>query len=111
MEFSSKSFKLQSRVINAKGPLTADNAAKLREKLRKTFDSKPQAIIVRLSEVSAMDTAGVAVLIEAFQWSKDEKVLFVLADPSPAAKAALEVSRLGKFFLSSSSVDTAIRES
>lgn len=78
--------------------------------MRKTFDQKPQAVIVRLSQVTSMDTAGVAVLIEAFQWSKDERILFVLADPSSSARSALEVTRLGKFFMSSGGVDTALRE-
>jgi len=97
-------------VIQVSGPVDVDSATKLREKLRKTFDQKPQAVIVRLSQVTAMDTAGVAVLIEAFQWSKEERILFVLADPSPPARSALEVTRLGKFFMSSGSVDSALGE-
>lgn len=110
MEFSSKSFKIQSRVIQVSGPLNAETASKLREKIRKTFDQKPQAVIIRLADVTAMDTAGVAVLVEAFQWSKDERILFMLADPSKSARAALEVTRLAKFFMSSGGVDTALRE-
>lgn len=109
MDFASKSFQIASRVIQVTGPVDFNSAAKLREKLRKTFDQKPQAVIVQLSQVTSMDTAGVAVLIEAFQWSKDEKILFVLADPSPQARAALEVSRLGKFFMSSGTVDRALK--
>ncbi len=111
MEFSSKSFKIQSRVIQVSGPLNAESAPKLREKIRKTFDQKPQAVIIRLAEVTVMDTAGVAILVEAFQWSKDERILFMLADPSRPARSALEVTRLGKFFMSSGGIDTALRES
>ncbi|MBI2901319.1 MAG: STAS domain-containing protein [Planctomycetes bacterium] len=108
MEYSSRSFKIQSRVIHVSGPVNAESAPKLREKLRKTLDQKPQAVIVRLTDVTSMDTAGVAVLVEAYQWSRDERVLFMLADPSKPARSALEVTRLGKFFLSSGSVDRAL---
>jgi anti-sigma B factor antagonist len=110
VDYSSRSFQIASRVIHVTGPLDQKTAPNLRDKIRKTFDKKPQAVIVRLSDVTSMDTAGVAVLVEAFQWSKDEKVLFLIADPSKPARAALEVSRLGKFFLSSGGVDTAVRE-
>ena len=110
MEFSSKSFKIASRVIQVSGPLNAETAARLRDKLRKTFDQKPQAVIVRLADVTAMDTAGVAILVEAFQWSKEERILFILAEPSKPARAALEVTRLGKFFMASGGVDQALKE-
>lgn len=111
MEAKSKTFKLQSRVIQISGEVDMNSAPRLREKLRKTFDMKPNAVIVKLTEVTYMDSAGVAVLVEALQWAKKEKILLILAEPSKAARGVIQMARLEKFFMISENVETALPES
>lgn len=86
------------------------SASRLRERIRKNLDRRPEALVLSMEEVTSMDSAGLAVLVEAQQWAKKEKILFILARPSSAARAVIEVARLGKFFLFSDSVEKALPE-
>ena len=53
---------------------------------------------VSMSHVTYLDTAGVAVLIEAARQARERGVCLSLADVSDAAKASLEVVHLEHFF-------------
>lgn len=110
MEARSRTFRLSSRMIHVSGEVDAMSAARLRERIRKNLDLKPHAVVLKLSDVTAMDSAGVAVLVEGLQWAKKEKVIFVLAEPSPAVRSMLEMARLSKLFYISETLEKALPE-
>jgi anti-anti-sigma factor len=55
-------------------------------------------VILSLRGVTYLDTAGIAVFVEASGWAKGSDVCFSLSNVSEAATAALQVVRLDSFF-------------
>lgn len=98
MQFGSSSYTIRSKKIDVKGEVDMNTAPKLREKLRSALALKPQVIILNLSEVTRMDSAGVAVLVEGIQWARKEKIILSLQEISKAAQAVLEMARVDKLF-------------
>ena len=108
MEARSRSFRISSRVIQVSGEVDMESAPRLRMRIRKNLDQRPQALGVNLADVTYMDSAGIAVLVEALQWAKKERVALVLAEPSRVVRSVIEVTRLGKLFFIADSIDQAI---
>ncbi|MBI2901318.1 MAG: STAS domain-containing protein [Planctomycetes bacterium] len=108
MDTRSKTVRLGSKIVHVSGEVDMNSAPKLREKLRKTFDQKPVTVVLRLADVPYMDSAGVAVLVEVLQWAKKEKILFVLAEPSAAVRAVIEMARLSRFFVITDDAETSL---
>jgi anti-sigma B factor antagonist len=98
MEFGSSSFNIKTKKIDVKGEVDMNTAPKLREKLQSALALKPQVIILNLSAVTRMDSAGVAVLVEGIQWARKEKIILSLQEVSNAAQAVLEMARVDKLF-------------
>lgn len=98
VDFDTRSYRIRSKLIEVKGEVNMSSAPKLREKILEAFQKKPQVVVVDLSKVTYMDSAGVAVLVEGIQWARQEKVIFSLREPSKAARSVLEVARVDKLF-------------
>jgi anti-sigma B factor antagonist len=98
MEFGSSSFNIKTKKIDVKGQVDMNTAPRLREKIQSALALKPQVIILNLSEVTRMDSAGVAVLVEGIQWARKEKIILSLQEISKAAQAVLEMARVDKLF-------------
>ena len=98
VNFGSQSFNIRSKRIDVQGEVDMNTAPKLREKILSAFDRKPQVIIINLSKVTRMDSAGVAVLVEAINLSRKEKIILSLQDVSPPAQSVLELARVDKLF-------------
>ena len=98
MEFGSSSFNIRTKKIDVKGEVDMNTAPKLREKIQSALSLKPQVIILNLSGVTRMDSAGVAVLVEGIQWARKEKIILSLQEVSRAAQAVLEMARVDKLF-------------
>ena len=96
------SYRMAGKMVRVSGEVDMESAERLRQKLERALKKKPQAVIVDLSLVTRMDSSGVAVLLEAIQMARKEKIILVLQDPSPAARSVLEVARVDKLFMVSS---------
>jgi len=96
-----------TRLIQVSGEVDMNAAPRLRERFRGAFDRK-QRVVADLSGVTYMDSAGVAVLVEAFQWSRRENVPFVLAAPSEAARSVIQLARLDQFFTISPTLEEVL---
>ena len=96
--FGSQSFNIRSKRIDVQGEVDMNTAPKLREKIQAAFDRKPQVIMINLSKVTRMDSAGVAVLVEAINLARKEKIILSLQEVSSAAQSVLEVARVDKLF-------------
>ena len=80
-----------------------DAAAALRGKLRGLIQAGAHVTLF-LDRVTYLDTAGIAVLVEATRWAKERNACMTLAHPSKAVRGALEVARLREFFPTSPGV-------
>ena len=98
------SFKIKSEekenigVISVKGEVDMFTSPGLREKLLPFFKKNVKGIIVDLSEVSFMDSSGIATLVEGLQWSKKAGRKFILTGLGTNVKNALELTKLDNIF-------------
>ncbi|HMM67166.1 MAG TPA: STAS domain-containing protein [Dokdonella sp.] len=60
--------------------------------------SRSQRVGVVLSEVSYIDSSGIAALVEGFQGARSKGVGFALVAVSDAVRAVLELARLDRVF-------------
>jgi anti-sigma B factor antagonist len=87
----------ETMIVSFRGEVDLEHSPKAREVLLDCV-AKKQAVLVDLSEVSYIDSSGVASLVEAFQNSKKAGSTFALVSVNPAALRVLELARLDKVF-------------
>jgi len=89
--------------VSFQGEVDLEHSPKARRVLLDCVRRK-QDVLVDLSEVSYIDSSGVASLVEAFQNSKQGGSRFGLVSVNPAAMRVLELARLDKVFTIHSSL-------
>ena len=97
-----------TRVVAFKGEVDLESSPAARELLLKCFDT-PRKVIVDLSEVTYIDSSGVASLVEALQAAKKNGSRFALAASSEPTRRVLELARLDKVFTMYESVDEGLK--
>jgi anti-sigma B factor antagonist len=95
-------------VVIFRGEIDLESSPAARETLLKCFGDTSN-VIVDLSDVSYIDSSGVASLVEALQASKKNGSQFSLAAVSEPTRRVLELARLDKVFTLHDSVDAAIQ--
>jgi len=95
-------------VVIFRGEIDLESSPAARETLLKCFGDTSN-VIVDLSDVSYIDSSGVASLVEALQASKKNGSQFSLAAVSEPTRRLLELARLDKVFTLHDSVDAAIQ--
>ncbi len=98
VEFEASSHNIRSKRINVKGEVDINSAPVLLEQIMTAIERKPEVIIINLRDVTKMDSAGVAVLIEGINEARKEKIILSLQDLSKAAQSVLEMARVDKLF-------------
>ena len=86
-----------SLVVTLEGEVDLEHSPKAREVLLDCV-GRNQKVVVDLSQVSYIDSSGVASLVEAFQQAKKGGRSFALAAINPAARRVLELARLDRVF-------------
>lgn len=94
-------------VIAFTGEVDLESSPAAREILLKCLESTSK-VIVDLSEVSYIDSSGVASLVEALQAAKKNGSQFSLAAASEPTRRVLELARLDKVFTMYNSVDEGL---
>ncbi len=89
------------------GEIDLESSPAARETLLKCF-GKTGNVIVDLSNVTYIDSSGVASLVEALQAAKKNGSDFSLAAVSEPTRRVLELARLDKVFTLYDSVDDAL---
>ena len=89
--------KPDARVVVFSGEIDLESSPIAREILIKSFQNTKK-VIVDLSEVSYIDSSGVASLVEALQAAKKNSGTFALAATSEPTRRVLELARLDKVF-------------
>jgi anti-sigma B factor antagonist len=98
VEFEASSHNIRSKRIDVRGEVDVNSAPILLEQIQAAIAKRYEVIIINLSQVSRMDSAGVAVLIEGINEARKEKVILSLADVSRAAQSVFEMARVDKLF-------------
>jgi anti-sigma B factor antagonist len=94
-------------VISFTGEVDLESSPEAREILLKCF-GKTGRVLVDLSEVTYIDSSGVASLVEALQASKKAGSRFALAAVSEPTRRVLELARLDKVFTMYDSVEDGL---
>jgi len=94
-------------VVVFKGEVDLESSPAAREILLKCFENTGK-VIVDLSEVTYIDSSGVASLVEALQAAKKNGSQFALAASSEPTRRVLELARLDKVFTMYDSVDEGV---
>ena len=84
-------------IVSLTGEVDLEHSPRARALLLEWVE-RGSRVLVDLSEVTYIDSSGVASLIEAFQLARKRSVDFALADVSPAALRVLELARLDRVF-------------
>ncbi|MBV8880995.1 MAG: STAS domain-containing protein [Planctomycetaceae bacterium] len=98
VEFEASSHNIRSKRINVRGEVDVNSAPILLEQILAAIAKRPEVIIINLSQVTKMDSAGVAVLIEGINEARKEKIILSLQDLSKPAQSVLEMARVDKLF-------------
>ena len=94
-------------VVAFTGEVDLESSPAAREILLKCLESTSK-VIVDLSEVTYIDSSGVASLVEALQAAKKNGSQFSLAATSEPTRRVLELARLDKVFTLYDSVDDGL---
>ena len=98
VEFEASSYNIRSKRIDVKGEVDLTSAPVLLEQIMAAIAKRYEVIIINLAQVTRMDSAGVAVLIEGINEARKEKIILSLAAVSHAAQSVLEMARVDKLF-------------
>jgi anti-sigma B factor antagonist len=98
VEFEASSHNIRSKRIDVRGEVDVHSAPILLEQIQVAIGKRYEVIIINLRDVSRMDSAGVAVLIEGINEARKQKIILSLQDVSKAAQQVLEMARVDKLF-------------
>jgi anti-sigma B factor antagonist len=90
--------KSRSNLLPLKGEIDLHVCPTVTASLNEMIEKKPERVVVDLSEVSYMDSAGLAVLIEAMQKVEAYGGKFMLAGLQETVRSIFEISRLDQVF-------------
>lgn len=99
-----------STVVDVIGDITLYNSPEVRRVVLSLFQVKSAPrVIVNLTRVNYIDSAGVASLVEGLKVARDRKSSFALFGLSRTAREVLELTRLIKVFEVYDSEEDALR--
>jgi anti-sigma B factor antagonist len=87
-------------VLSVQGRVTYHNAAKLRSIIFAELKSEARRIVIELGSVDALDTAGVAVLVEAIQAGRKQSKEVLLCTPSETVMRIFHLAGLSEVLAS-----------
>ena len=96
-------------VVAFEGDVDLERLRRAREVLLECVGRK-RAVLVDLSQVTYIDSSGVAALVESFQSARKGGTTFALVAVSDATLKVLQLARLDKVFTIFASVDDGLAE-
>jgi len=85
-------------ILNLKGDIDLQHSPKLRTHLQTKIQAKTPALLVNFTEVSYIDSSGLATLVAYFQGSRPYSGKIALACMSPRVKSVFDLVRLSEVF-------------
>ncbi|MGO8788024.1 MAG: STAS domain-containing protein [Terriglobia bacterium] len=85
-------------VLDASGDVDLYSSPLLRDTLLEEIKADGPSVLVNMSNVTYIDSSGIATLVEGLQLSRQTKTRFGLFGLRPNARSVLELARLHKVF-------------
>jgi anti-anti-sigma factor len=98
----------RSNVLPLKGEIDLHVSPSITASLNEMIDKKPERLVVDLSNVTYIDSAGLAALIQAMQKVEGYGGKFRLAGLQETVRSIFEISRLDQVFQIFPDVDGAL---
>jgi len=98
----------RSKVVPLKGEIDLHVSPTVTATLNGVIDQKPERLVVDLSDVSYIDSAGLAALIQAMQKVEGYGGKFVLSGLQETVRSIFEISRLDQVFQIFPDADAAL---
>ena len=95
-------------VLPLKGEIDLHVSPSVTASLNAMIEKKPRRLVVDLSDVTYIDSAGLAALIEAMQKVEGSGGKFLLAGLQETVRSIFEISRLDQVFQIFPDVDAAL---
>ncbi len=92
------------------GEIDMKCSAKVKDKFKEIFRLKPHSVIVDMTEVSFMDSSGLAVLVGALKQSRTNNSELKLAGSTKDVMDIFEICRLDTIFQFFDTVDEALQK-
>ncbi len=83
------------------GRITVENSGEMRRALSQALRTKPATLSVDLSDVSYIDTSGLATLVEAARTARGQGTRLLLGGMKDQPRYLFEITRLDRLFDSS----------
>ena len=100
----------RSNVLPLKGEIDLHVSPSITASLNEVIEKKPKRVVVDLSDVSYIDSAGLAALIQAMQKVEGYGGKFMLAGLQETVRSIFEISRLDQVFQIFPDADAALAE-
>jgi anti-sigma B factor antagonist len=100
----------RSNVLPLKGEIDLHVSPSVTASLNEMIEKKPKRLVVDLSDVSYIDSAGLAELIQAMQKVEGYGGKFMLAGLQETVRSIFEISRLDQVFQIFPDADAALAE-
>jgi len=84
--------------IALQGSIIIENSEKVREAISKALRARPSQLFVDLSEVTYLDTSGLATLLEAERIARKQGTRMVVGGVHDQPRHLLEISHLDRLF-------------
>lgn len=94
-------------LVKVVGEIDLIHSPTLRGELMSLLQSRPQRLVLDLSDVSLMDSSGVATLIEVLQIQRNAQRKLVLCGLQEKVQSIFEITRLQEVFNIVSDIQTA----
>jgi len=95
-------------VLPLKGEIDLHVSPIVTASLTAMIEKKPESVVIDLSDVTYIDSAGLAALIQAMQKVEDYGGKFLLAGLQETVRSIFEISRLDQVFQIFPDADTAL---
>src|SRR5215467_5444416 len=98
----------RSNVLPLKGEIDLHVSPSITASLNRMIEKKPKRLVVDLSDVTYIDSAGLAALIQAMQKVEGYGGKFLLAGLQETVRSIFEISRLDQVFQIFPNADAAL---
>lgn len=88
----------QAVVLELAGEIDMKCSVEVRRKLKELFQNKPAAVIVDMTHVEFMDSSGLATLVGALRWCRENGVELKLVGLIQRVRGIFEICRLDSVF-------------
>jgi anti-sigma B factor antagonist len=85
-------------ILALAGEIDMKSSVQVKSKLKEIYKSKPQTIVVDMTEVKFMDSSGLATLVGALKWTRSNGSQLRLAALAKGVRSVFEICRLESIF-------------